>query len=123
MEPQQKNCFKCGSVLPEKSGKRKSKCNKCIGKDYRSKIQDNPVKWLHYKLYQNDRKRKRYPEEWKTVASVQGVYDRCEGKCVETGETSYKLLCVTSIKANPEKVDDLVLLTSTKASSIRRHHL
>ena len=118
-------CYVCNKeLLPQEKGARRQRrqCRKCIQTASRKRMRDVPVKTLYSKFYSSQHKRPSLPKEMVNRETVQRVYDRFEHKCALTGETNPSLLCITSkTHSAPKLEEDLVLLSSREA--LRINHL
>lgn len=114
-------CNMCNADIPENGYAkvhRSRQCGKCTKLKYRQARKNDAQKVLFDKLHDSYRKKKLQhpcPKSLVTLEVVEAVYERCGKKCVLTGETNHKLLCITYKKNPVESSDDLVLVASSEA--------
>jgi hypothetical protein len=122
---EESGCYVCNPTLLDNKEYKKKKCRKCIQSSNRKRVREDPVKLLYQKFASSQRKRPLVSEDLINQEVVREVYERCEQKCVLTGETDHLLLCIFCKTREEQEgginnVNELVLLATKEAHRIIR---
>lgn len=122
------NCSQCNAELPNDGKTRKRvrprMCKQCTATATLKRRKSDHIQLLAHR-WQNTIKR-----HWPTAspsmwcrATVQYVWDKCNGKSVLSDTSDPLFLCIASkvkIKDVPPTIDDLIIITSQEALSLAR---